>query len=191
MKAPAHVAVGAAVGWLAVASLRSRGVEVPPEVLLAGPVAAAVGALIPDIDHPRATISRRVPRRLLREAARIAVLVAAVGALSVALGRAGLADEAARAARPLVDLAGWLLLLAVALVGVSLLAAHAFGHRGATHSLAFAGGAGLLVAAACAGVGVSPWFGALFGLGWLSHLVVDALGRGSLRALLWPLVDRR
>ncbi len=183
--------VGAAAACFTLWALQSSGFEPPREVLVGGALVGAVGALVPDIDHPRSTVSRGVPQRLLRAAARIALPLVVITALSVALGYSELADDARGLGRPLLGFAGLLALLACVLVLVSLLFAHVFGHRGATHSLAFAVGAGLFAAAACARAGLSPWYGALFGLGWLSHLVVDALGRRGLPSLLWPLPGRR
>jgi len=71
--------------------------------------------------------------------------------------------------------------------------ADAFGHRGATHSIAFA----LLLA--LAGAAVAPWLRASrvraacwIGLSALSHALVDALTDGGLGvALFWPLSDVR
>ena len=256
MKAGSHLVVGAAAGWLAVWALQSAGTAVPADVFLAGPLVAALGALVPDIDHPGSTVSRRVPRRLTHWALRVAAPVGLVVAVSLALHQSWVAGKAAEAGEPLLRLAGLLMLPAVVIVAASLLASgllghrgatHSllfalvagaivaaigracgartwrlftiatltiashgllvlpavvlvalsllvsllFGHRGATHSLAFAGGSSLLTAALCLRVGLSPWYGAFLGLGWLSHLAADSLGRRRLRALLWPLAGRR
>ncbi len=191
MKGGAHVVVGAATGWLALWALHSSGVALGPDVLIAGALVAAVGALMPDIDHPRSTVSRRVPRRLVREAARVVLPLAAVVAVSLALGGRDAADKLMEAGEPLLRLVGLLVLPAAVLMTVSLLVSRTFGHRGATHSLVFAAAAGLIAAALCARFALSPWYGALFGLGWLSHLAADATGRRGLPSLLWPLSGRR
>jgi membrane-bound metal-dependent hydrolase YbcI (DUF457 family) len=191
LKAGGHVIVGAAAACLTLWGLQSSGVELPADVLAAGPLIGCVGALVPDIDHPGSTVSRRVPRRLLRAALRVALPLVVVAAVSLALGYARAADEAVSAGRPLIGLTALLTLAATAVAGASLLVSRAFGHRGATHSLLFAAAAGLLVAALCARLGASPWYGALFGLGWLSHLAADLTGRRGVPGLLWPLTGWR
>jgi membrane-bound metal-dependent hydrolase YbcI (DUF457 family) len=191
LKAGGHVAVGAAVACFALLALQSSGVEPPRDVLLVGALVGGVGALVPDIDHPGSTVSRGVPRRLLLAALRVALALAVVTAAPLALGHSELVGQALDSGRPLLRFAGLLVLLAFVLVLVSLLISRVFGHRGATHSLVFAAGAGLFVAATCARAGLSPWYGALFGLGWVSHLAADALGRRGLPSLLWPLLGRR
>jgi len=191
VKAGPHLVVGAAAGWLAVWALQSAGKTLPADVLLAGPLVAAVGALVPDIDHPGSTVSRRIPRRLTHWALRIAAPVGLVVAVSLALHQTWVAHKAAEAGEPLLRLAGLLVLPAVVIVALSLLASLLFGHRGATHSLVFAGGASLLTAALCLRVGLSAWYGVFLGLGWLSHLAADSLGRRRLPSLLWPLAGRR
>jgi membrane-bound metal-dependent hydrolase YbcI (DUF457 family) len=191
MNAGAHIAIGAAAGWLALWGLNSAGVPLEPDVLLAGAMVAASGALVPDIDHPRSTVSRRVPRRLTRVGLRIVAPLAAVVAVSLALGHDELADKLLTSGTPLLRLAALLVVPAALLVAVSLLVSRTVGHRGATHSLIFAAGAGLVVAALCTRLGVTWWYGALFGIGWLSHLAADATGRKGLPSLLWPLTGRR
>ncbi|HJW76624.1 MAG TPA: metal-dependent hydrolase [Thermoleophilia bacterium] len=191
LKAGGHVVAGAVVACFALWGLQRSGAEIPADVLVAGVLVGSVGALVPDIDHPGSTVSRRVPRRLLHEALRVTVPLIAIAAVSVALGYTGVAGEALAAGRPVIGLGLLLLLMAAAIVAVSLLVSRIFGHRGATHSLVFALGAGLLVAALCGRIGMSPWYGVPFGLGWLSHLAVDAGGHRGVPSLLWPLAGRR
>jgi len=191
VNAGAHLAIGAGAGALVLWGLHSAGVPLEPDVLLAGALVAGAGALVPDIDHSRSTVSRRVPRRLTRVALRFVLPLAAVVAVSLALGHDELAGELLTSGTPLLRLAALLIVPAATLVAVSLLVSRAFGHRGATHSLVIAAGAGLLVAMLCTRFGVTWWYGALFGLGWLSHLAADATSRKGLPALLWPLTGRR
>ena len=71
--------------------------------------------------------------------------------------------------------------------------AHAFGHRGASHSIVFAVACGLLVAvvARMRGADALRW-GAGLGLVVLSHPLLDMLTTGGLGvALWWPLSDAR
>ena len=191
MNAGAHLAVGAGAGWLALWGLHSAGVPLEPDVLLAGAIVAGAGALVPDIDHSRSTVSRRIPRRLTREGLRFVAPLAAITAVSLALGHKEVADQALTLGTPLLRVAELLFVPAAILVAFSLLVSRAFGHRGATHSLVFAAGAGFAVAALCERLGVSWLYGALFGLGWLSHLAADATSRKGVPSLLWPFAGRR
>ena len=71
--------------------------------------------------------------------------------------------------------------------------AHSFGHRGATHSIAFAVSCGLLAAivARMRGGHALRW-GAGLGLVVLSHPLLDMLTTGGLGvALWWPVLDDR
>jgi inner membrane protein len=71
---------------------------------------------------------------------------------------------------------------------------HPFGHRGATHSLAFAAGMAAVVGAAAraAGSARSARIAAVAGLVVASHPVLDAMTTGGLGvALWWPVSDRR
>ena len=71
--------------------------------------------------------------------------------------------------------------------------ADAFGHRGASHSLAFAGVLGLLGALTHRGLRATPWRAGL----WIfactaSHALLDAFTNGGLGvALAWPWSDVR
>ena len=71
--------------------------------------------------------------------------------------------------------------------------AHAFGHRGASHSIVFAMACGLMVAvvARMRGASALRW-GAGLGLVVLSHPLLDMLTTGGLGvALWWPVSDAR
>lgn len=118
MIARSHVAVGGAA-WAGIASLGGAPVE-PVGLAL-----AALGALLPDIDHPHSWVGRRVP---------------------------------------------WL----------SWPLAAVLGHRGVTHSLV-AIALGLVVLLA----GGAGWLTAPIVVGYLSHLVADALTPAGV-PLLWP-----
>ena len=71
--------------------------------------------------------------------------------------------------------------------------ADAFGHRGASHSVVFAGAIGLLAALAHRGLQVSAWrAGAWIFACTLSHALLDAFTNGGLGvALAWPWSDAR
>lgn len=67
--------------------------------------------------------------------------------------------------------------------------AHTFGHRGATHSLAFALSLGAVASAAAMAQGQGRWaaarVGALVGAVVASHPVLDAMTTGGLGVALW------
>lgn len=71
--------------------------------------------------------------------------------------------------------------------------ADAFGHRGFSHSLLFAGLCGLAAALGCRWLGCGPLKAGLWiGLATLSHSLLDALTDGGLGvAWLWPLSQER
>ena len=186
MKGRDHVFIGAASAGLGLWALGGAGVRVAPIALIAGAVAAGAGALAPDIDHPRSTISRGIPRDLLGEGLRLIALAAVLtGLLWYFAGRA-VGMQALALAEPLVRW-GWMLVVpAIVLVVVSWLASAVFGHRGATHSLAFAAGGAVAATVACLVMGLTPWWGLLFGWGWLTHLAGDALTDRGVPSLLWP-----
>jgi len=164
---------GAGVAWVAV------------------PALAAVGALAPDIDHPKSLIGNGVPAELLARGIGVLALgVAGAWLVSRALGE----DVAARVVQtlqPLLTWAGIAAAVGVALLLISLVVPRLVKHRGPTHSLVFAAGAGALACAACAAAGL-PWtYGLAFGWGYLSHLLGDAVTASGCPSLLWPLVRRR
>jgi len=70
---------------------------------------------------------------------------------------------------------------------------HAFGHRGATHSVAFAAACGLMVwGVARFRRGPALRWGMAMGLAVLSHPLLDALTTGGLGVgLWWPLSEER
>ncbi|KHK54097.1 hypothetical protein PI87_16395 [Ralstonia sp. A12] len=69
----------------------------------------------------------------------------------------------------------------------------AFGHRGATHSIAFALGLALVAALAHRPLSTTAWRSAIFvGLSTLSHPLLDACTNGGMGVvLLWPLSEHR
>lgn len=71
--------------------------------------------------------------------------------------------------------------------------AHAFGHRGVTHSLLFAGIVAMLAALGARFLRTAPWPAALFvGLCTASHGLLDMCTNGGLGiALFWPWSEQR
>ena len=163
MMARSHAVIGAAA-WLAAAPMLGQP-GLRADVLLL----AVIGALLPDVDHPRSWVGRRTRP--------LSTVIAAT------LGHRGITHSALAvigALLPDVDHPrSW--------VGrrtrpLSTVIAATLGHRGITHSaLAVIGMAMLLTAA-----GLRHGAVAAVGVGYLSHLAADLLTPRGLR-LLWPL----
>ncbi len=150
--------------------------------------AAAIGALVPDIDHPKAWISNRIPASLFGLG--VTVLAAygimrwsAQGASSQMFGPmfVGLADMMV----PLLSWAWLAVAVGLVLLVVSMIIASVVEHRGATHSLA-AGAVVTCIALIAFAFAGRPTIGLWFGWGFLTHLLTDALTPMGCPALLWP-----
>lgn len=163
-----HMAVGAA-GGVVLARIAPGLVPGDPAVVaLALPLASAVAATWPDIDHPDAWASRRARPALALAGATVALL-------------------ARSEARTAVELAALLVLGALAaflLGGVLLWALRRAtgGHRGGTHSL-LAPGLLALAWAALAGTGAWAILPALLVWGWLLHVLADVVTPAGWRPL--------
>ena len=191
MKGRAHLVVGAVAGagglW---AAHTLCGVVVTPVIAVTTVAVACAGALAPDIDHRDSTISRKVPGALLGRGIQILAVPAALALAIFYFGGTALSTGLLRSLEPVVRVGLVLAIPALVLRVASGIASLAFGHRGATHSLVFAAGAALLVAAASIRFGVPVWYAGVFGGGWLTHLLADGLSRRGLRSLWWPFSRR-
>ncbi len=151
--------------------------------------AAAVGSLVPDIDHPKAWISNRIPATLM------AIGLTGLGLYAYAAWTASRGDDSIGGAmiapmadflRPVLGWAWLALALGAALLAISVVVTRALGHRGPTHSLVV--GAALTLIATI-GFAISPvsWtIGLWFGWGYLSHLLTDMITPKGCPSLLWP-----
>lgn len=155
---------------------------------IAGVGAAAVGALVPDIDHPRAWISSLIPFTLLTLGG------FALGAhwfMRHSVQRdesqmfAPLMDSMADALQPLLGLMWAAVAAGGVLLGISIALLRFVDHRGPTHSLTVAVGVTLFATIAFALPGY-PSVGLWFGWGYLSHLLADLITPMGCPALLWP-----
>jgi len=166
--------------------------QVEPAVpALAAVTAAAVGSLVPDIDHPQAWISNRIPATLI--AGGLVFLLWFGLSKSFAPG-ASATDIGAALFAPLLDLArpliGWAFLalaLGIALLVLARAVAAVTEHRGPTHSLSVGVGLMLVAVVGFAFAGQPLTLGLWFGWGYLSHLLADLLTPMGCPALLWPL----
>jgi len=152
---------------------------------------AAVGSLVPDIDHPKAWISNRIPATMFAYGF-VFVLAFGFGNWyasrlgSTAFG-ASLWVSLVSSARPYVGWAVLAMVLGISLLVLARVVAATVEHRGPTHSLGASAALALGVCIGCAVAG-QPWtLGMWFGWGYLSHLLADLITPMGCPALLWPL----
>lgn len=191
-----HLVIGAATTGLGLWFAHSvLGVHIESSTTMAALGVASIGSLAPDLDHPRATISRGIPRQLLKSGCAFLpfILVAVILPLVSSVLSGGDAFETARKLynTPLIQLvlviAGGISLIAVVLLGTSVVVSSLFGHRGATHSLIvalWATGLGIVVSVFA---GIAWWYGLIFGWGYVTHLLADATTEMGLPELFWPI----
>ncbi|GIM48520.1 metal-dependent hydrolase [Collibacillus ludicampi] len=147
-----HMMLGALVGVVMTANAPGLG-------MLEGAAIGAIAGLMPDLDHPNSTLTRKV--------APISLGSRKISLALIALGVIKLAWD------------GWLPWHQVGMIALWALIAALSPHRGITHSLI-----GLLFAT----YGLMGWLGPLwtvFAAAYLSHLVADMLTDGGV-PLLWP-----
>jgi len=195
VRGPEHVSIAVATAdgafWLAThTQTPSIGVG-----YLAVAGAAALGALVPDIDHPQALIGNGLPAKI-GGLGLAALLAASIGDWSVAhetkpsLGGAMIAPLL-QMLRPGLKWAWLAVGVALALVLLSLAASTLLGHRGPTHSLTAALALTLVACVAFAIGHQAWWLGLWFGWGYLSHLLADMTTKMGCPAMLWPIQDLR
>lgn len=152
--------------------------------------AAALGALVPDIDHPRSLIGKGLPAGLLT-AGIGALLLVTIGDYTIA--QQGDKTIGAAMMLPLIDavrpflLWAWFVVgIAISLLLISLAASTVLEHRGPTHSLTAAVAVALVACAMCAVFGWAWTLGLVVGWGYLSHLLTDLMTPMGLPAVMWP-----
>ena len=190
VKGRTHVAIAVLPAGAALWLLASGGMQFDAATFAGAPVAAALGALAPDIDHRRSLIGRTMPREVMRRG--LVVLLGLGGVAWFASRRVDIAvvESALAPLRPVFEVASWAVALGVALIALSWFASGVLKHRGPVHSLTFAAVSSALVAVGCVAAG-APWqLGAVFGWGFVSHLLADAITPAGCRSLLWPFVGR-
>lgn len=187
MKGATHLAIGVATATAGVWWARESGLPVEGLDGIAIVGFSAVGSLLPDIDHPTSTASRKVPRALMGKALEIAAPVIVILAALWWLGAGDFVGQAIDAMRPLVGVLLVFVAPAVLLTGVSVILRAFTGHRGVTHSLLFAIAGTVGLSVWCASVGAPWWYGLGLGWGWLTHLLADAMTKRGVPALWWPL----
>lgn len=175
-----HSIIGVGTAGACVELLHLAGVSQPDAItLLIGASAIVAGAICTDIDHPRAYVSRALPAGILRQLVPHLVFVAVFVTGMSMLTQQSIVGNLTRLSQ--LSLVKWCIagiLLALGLLVASRLFNISLGHRGALHSLAAS------AAATLAAIGFSIWatsdwgawwIGALFGYGYLTHVLTDAL----------------
>ncbi len=188
MNGTAHFLIGGASTALGLWGAQRLGLPVETGAIVIGAATGAASALIPDIDHPHSTISRGLPRRFLRVGFTLLLIPLGLALVSFIRESDGTASGLIHslANTPFYQWGVWIILPPLFLMGLSFLISHVFGHRGATHSLVFTAGATLIAMVCCLIFHVSWEYGLIFGWGWLSHLLADAITPEGLPSLLWP-----
>jgi len=148
-------------------------------------MAAGLGALMPDIDHPRSTASKSLPDKLFGKAVDMVLPLVFLGVIFAIFAGKSVGASLMASFAPLFKVAGVMFGFAVVFVVASAVARRYTTHRGATHSLLAAGVATVFVMLVCLVVSVPAWYGPLFGWGWLTHLGADATSKMGVPALLW------
>jgi membrane-bound metal-dependent hydrolase YbcI (DUF457 family) len=187
MRGQEHVAVAVLPAFAVLLLLNGTESGVSGATWAAVPAAAALGGLMPDIDHPRSLIGKGLPAELIGRGASLLLLV---GVAAWALSKYAGQEAAEALVQPLLPMIGWFamaLAAGFALLAASLVASRLFEHRGPTHSLAFAL-VGTVVLAVILAASQLPWAYALvLGWGYLSHLATDLATPTGCPCLLWPL----
>lgn len=162
--------------------------DVGPYGFLVGPVIAGIGALAPDIDHKDSWIGSRIPLTLIGTGL---LLLFAPLAFTLSASSDGVMSGAwANLSTHNGSMIKWGALalgIGALLFTVSVLVVRAVSHRGATHSLVLAAAATVVSFLMAMIAGLGPWIGLMFGIGWISHLLADAITPHGLPSLLWPL----
>lgn len=187
MRGGAHLGIGTGSTMLGLYGLQALGAPLDPLTILFGAMAAGLGALAPDIDHPRSTASNSLPDKLFDQAIQTALPLLLLAVIFAIFGGKTVGASLMASFAPLLKIAGTLLGFAITFVIASMIARRYTTHRGATHSLLAAGIATLLALLVCAVFSWPAWYGLLFGWGWITHLGADATSKMGLPSLLlWP-----
>ncbi|MBN1311669.1 MAG: metal-dependent hydrolase [Anaerolineae bacterium] len=154
-----------------------------------------LGSVSPDIDHPQAWISRRLPHKILGKL--LPPLLLVVG-LAVGLSMAGghSVESGLRRLWTEIPLVRWALAgigFALGLMITARLVSKTVKHRGPLHSIVFSLGVTIAAVALAMWAGRDWrfwWWGACFGHGFLIHVLSDGLTRFGV-PLWWPFSNKR
>lgn len=191
MRGPEHVAIAVATTGGALFLMSHGQLEMSASTVTILAI-AAVGSLVPDLDHPKSWISNRIPATLLAYGLVFLLGFAIASWYSSSLDQAAVGGALWTSlidfARPLLGWAWFSLVLGAGLLVLAGVLAKALEHRGPTHSLAAGVALALVASIAFAIAPRQPWtLGLWFGWGYLSHLLADFTTPMGCPALLWPL----
>lgn len=190
MNGPEHLGIGVASAGLVLWGAQIAGAHLTLGTALVGAAVAGIGALAPDIDHPQAFIGNRIPMGLLTIGLLFVLTPVALGAAASSGGMFAVAlTQVTQSAASLPKWGALLLVVGGLLAGVSIAVTRSIDHRGPVHSLVVGGCATAVSLILFAVLGLAPWFGVLFGLGWLTHLMADAITHDGLACLFWPAIQ--
>ena len=196
MNGGTHLIIGAG-STLAALYLANAATDIPiePATIWIGLGLAAIGSLAPDIDHPRAAISRGLPKGCLNIGVylfSVVFLFAIFPVLSRVFNGEGILEAIVGGfnnspiAQLLLPIGVSIVIVGLVLMLTSRVVSALFGHRGATHSLFVAVVVTGLSTVGLMLIGIVWWFGLFFGWGYLTHLLADALTEMGLPDLFWP-----
>lgn len=196
MNGKQHLAIGAITGGIGAYVIAQGGhslVAPGGTAIIAagiGGFLGGLGGLTPDIDQPNATISRKLPQKLVTLGLALLSPLLLAGIIT-SVGKKGDFTDIILAVKPMLQsdltLAGVMIIGgALVLLALARMVNALWGHRGATHSFFFAGLATAMWIIPCSVFDIPWWCGAVFGLGYLSHLLADATTEKKLPALWWP-----
>ncbi len=189
MRGPEHVSIAVATTGGAL-WLMSGQMDLSAYALSAMSI-AGIGSLVPDIDHPQAWISNRIPASLLAGGI---VTLGSYKYLDWSKSRggssgivAGLIPPLVAMMKPFMPLAWFAIAIAISLLATSIILTLLVEHRGPTHSLLVGFGLtmGITLGLVISG---APWMlGLWFGWGFLTHLLADMTTSMGCPSILWPL----
>ena len=186
------VGVGSLSAFLLIADVVGLAAIPSPAPLAASLGMAAVGAIAPDIDHPRSMISASLPTFLLKMGSRLLFFISIPALITVASSRRyDIMNPETLFKQDIFRLLVVVILGASGLLALSRIVHVFFKHRGPIHSPTFYVGVSvvtpLLIALVIPGWW---WMGLIFGWGWFSHLVADSLTPSGI-PIFWPLTNKK
>lgn len=186
-----HGLIGAGTAGVAIWAIQQTSiVSGTSTTVLLGGLAASLGAIAVDIDHPQAFVSRGLPREILSRL--LPLLIVPVVLAIVATNNGGDFMAMLSPWRDLIQLGLLGIALALGLMAISLIIFKTLGHRGPLHSLFFSL---FMTVVAIVTVNVALdkghwWLGLCFGWGWLSHVLADGFTPQGV-PFWWPFESER
>ena len=190
-----HAIIGVGTASLGVVALEALGMPPLPATSLGLSIlAAALGAIATDLDHPKSFISNSIPTKLIRTTLMVLAipLIIALGTFLITRDVQGTVKQFSAMVWGILFLrwAAVALMVALGLMGISRLLYKGLHHRGPLHSLLFALAMTIAACLAFQNLSTSWAFGLFFGWGWLWHILADGLTTEGV-PFFWPINDNR